>query len=397
MIQFTVTDEHQIVVPLAFKRGSDDDLPHMDSPELDDRGFRRGRDQSGLSATDSRGPMIGLMVDSTVKIRAAREDIDDSAPIFISVTDADKIEIVAPQGGGPVPADGIFQIKGKTARGAPGKVQARLGSATGPVLAELEPHIFGRLRVPIQPHLVTINTASATGTEPNIPIDTMIRRIRAIWWPCGIEIVHDTAARPTVHDTIQLSRVDLCNPPGADSWGEIKQVLGLQRTRLSLAAGTNDPALNWYIVQDFRQLTAGRTWWGWGVSRTTANGISSTDTGIITAAAPLALPGIRGAEMMAKMIAHEIGHFFTLHHAQDRNYDNPALDTYARRMLMYPNLDISPFASPPTTLENGLRINNVGYGNREGGCLLTLKRHLHHASDGEAARARGAIVGGNWM
>jgi hypothetical protein len=394
MIQFTVTDEHQIIVPLAFKRGRHDDVPHQDAPELDDRGFRRGRDQSGLSATDARGPMVGLMADSTVRIGIAREDIDDSAPIFITATDSDKIEIVAPDGGGPLPADGVFQVKGRTARGAPGKIQARLGSATGPVLAELEPHIFGRLRVPIQPHLVTVNSSSATGTEPNIPLDAMLRRIRAIWWPCGIDIVHDAAARPVAHDTIQLTRVDLCEPPGADNWAEFKRVLGLQRSRLSLPAGTNDPAINWYVVRDFRQTTPGRVWWGWGVSRPTATSIGSPDTGIVTATAPLA--NARGDEMVAKMIAHEIGHFFTLQHAQNRNYDNPALDTYARRMLMYPNVDISPFATPPGTLGNGLRVNDVGYGSQEAGCLLTLKRHLHHASDGEAARARGAIFGGNW-
>lgn len=399
MIRFTVTDERQIIVPLAFKRGRDDDVPRRDAPELDDRGFRRGRDQPGLSTTDARGPMVGLMVESTVRIKVAREDIDDSAPIFITATDASKIEVVAPEGGGPLSADGIFQIKGKTSRGAPGKVQARLGSATGPVLAELEPHIFSRLRVPIQPHLVTINSSSATGTEPNVPLDTMIRRIQAIFWPCGIDIVYDTSARPAAHDSISLTTADLCEPPGADNWAEIIRVLGLQRTRLNLPAGTNDPALNWYIVQNFRRtqqdINIGREWWGWGVSRERATAIGSADTGIVTST--VLLNRNRGDEMLAKLVAHEMGHFFTLKHVQDRNFDNPALDTYARRMLMYPNLDISPYASAPATLANGHRVNNVGYIDHQAGVLLTIKRHLHHASDGEAAQARGAIMGGNWM
>jgi len=395
MIRFNVTDEHQVIVPLAFRRGTDEDIPHRDAPELDDRGFRRGRDQSGLGVTDARGPMVGLMLDSPVRIRISRMDIDDSAPIFITATEPSKIEVVEPAGGGPIPSDDVFQIKGKDARGAAGKVQARLGASDGPVLAEIEPHIFGRLRVQIQPHLVTINTASATGTEPAIPLDKMLRRIRAIWWPCGIDIVQDTTARPVAHDTIQLTRVNLCEPPGADNWAEIKQVLSLQRSRLSLPAGTNDPAINWYIVQDFRQTTPGRVWWGWGVSRPTATSIGSADTGIITATSPLA--NTRGDEMVAKMIAHEIGHFFTLKHAQNRDYANPALDTYARRMLMYPNVDIGPFASGTNTLGNGLRVNNVGYGNQEAGCLLTLKRHLNHASDGEAMQARATIRAGNWM
>ena len=250
MIRFNVTDEHQIIVPLAFQRGSTDDVPHRDAPELDDRGFRRGQDQSGLGSTDARGAMVGLMLNANVKICVARQDIDDSAPIFITVSDPSKVEVVAPTDGGPLLADGIFQIKGKTSTGAAGKIQARLGSITGPVLAELEPHVFSRLRVQIQPHLVTINSAATAGTEPAIPVDQMIRRIRAIFWPCGIDVIHDTAARPTVHDTIQLTRPDLCEPPGADNWAEFKRVLGLQRTRLALAAGVNDPAINWYIVQE---------------------------------------------------------------------------------------------------------------------------------------------------
>jgi hypothetical protein len=394
MIRFSVTDEHQVIVPLRFRRGTDEDVPHLDTPELDDRGFRRGRDQSGLGATDARGPMVGLMLDAPVRIRISREDIDTSAPIFITASDPAKIEVMAPADGGPLAEDDIFQIKGKSAAGGAGKIQARLGSATGPVLAELEPHIFGRLRVAIQPHLVTINSSSAAGTAPAIPVARMIQRIRAIWWPCGIDIVHDTATRPVANDTIQLTNVDLCEPPGADNWAEFKRVLGLQRTRLGLPAGTNDQAINWYIVQNFRQTTPGRIWWGWGVSRPTATSIGSADTGIVTATAPLAQA--RGDEMVAKMIAHEIGHFFTLHHAQNRNFDNPALDTYARRMLMYPNVDISPFAAGPGTLGNGLRVNNVGYGNQEAGCLLTLKKHLHHASDGEAMQARATIRAGNW-
>src|SRR5712691_11389109 len=139
MIRFSVTDEHQVIVPLGFRRGTDEDVPHRDTPELDDRGFGRGRDQSGLGVTDARGTMVGLMLDAPVRIRISREDIDASAPIFITTTDTAKIEILEPAEGGPIPTDDIFQIKGRSAAGAAGKVQARLGSATGPVLAELEP------------------------------------------------------------------------------------------------------------------------------------------------------------------------------------------------------------------------------------------------------------------
>lgn len=399
MIKFTITDEHQIIVPLAFRRGTDDEVPESDAPELDDRGFLRGQAQSGLGASDARGPMVGLMENFPVRLRIEREDIDPNADIYVTATDPLKIEIVEPAGGGPIQADDVFKIRGKDAKGAAGKIQARLGSADGPVLGELEPHIFNRLKVPLQLHLVTINSASGNGTEPVAPLDKMVKRIRAIWWPCGIELVYDTTVRPIAHDTITLTNTDLCEPWGADNAAEIKKILNLQnKNPADHAASPPDPALHWYVVQNFRKtaqdIAQNREWWGWGVSRTSAGTIRSTYTGIVTST--VLLSRANGDEMLSKLVAHEIGHFFGLQHAENRNYDNPALDTSARRMLMYPNLDLSPFAAG-ATLDQGLRFNNVGYGDKSAGCLVTIKRHLHHGSDGETMTARNTIRGGNWM
>jgi hypothetical protein len=388
MITFNIKDDKQIIVPFRFARGRDG-FSTRDDPDIDDRGFTRGRAVSGLSTTDARGPMLGLMLNHTVHLKVVREDIDDTAPLYITCTEPDVIEIVEPTGGGPLSNTGIFRIKGNTASGSPGKVQVRLGSATGPVLGEIEPHVFSRYTLPITPHRVRIDTSTATGTRPNIPVERILRRARAIWWPCGIEIRFDPATRPIVDDNIQLGTVDVVRDPDVDNWAEVKRVLGLQRQRLGLAAGTNDQAINWYIINRFTDADTV----GLGIRRQLANTLNC-DPGIFTTAN--GVNNDREIERVARTVAHEIGHFLTLEHVQNRHADDPVEDTYGRRQLMFP-ISWLPASPAPRALNTTPRIDDVGYGREVRGCLFTLKNHPRHATDKESTSARTAIRRGQWF
>jgi hypothetical protein len=116
-----------------------------------------------------------------------------------------------------------------------------------------------------------------------------------------------------------------------------------------------------------------------------------------------------GADLVHEIgndVAHEIGHFLTLAHA-DRQNSPGRVDTYNRRFLMHPNnllppIDTNPAGGLPggAATGNPPRFDDIGYGQvntviggntvvrGHRGCLLTLKHHPSHASDGETMEVR---------
>jgi hypothetical protein len=394
VITFRVKDQHQIIVPARFTRAITG-FSVREAPEVDDRGFTMGTRPGTWGASDTRGPMVGLMLNFKVKVQVVREDIDDTAPLFIKSSNASIVAVRAPAGGGPLPADGIFQIEGlQDLRNAPVKIQVCLGSVDGPVLGELEPHIFTKMRIPITPHLVRIDSATATGTAPVQPVARIVERMRSIWWPCGIEITFDPATTPVINDTITLAVADQCVDIEVDNFAEMTKILGLRRRALGLPAGSRDKSINWYMIQNFGPDNSGsQTTVGVGVDRALADSLSA-DPGIVTTTSGVTTDA--EIERVARTVAHEIGHFFTLEHVQRRNAGDPSGDIFARRQLMFP-LSFFDDGSTNSSLTTVPRINDVGYGNLVRGCLLTQKDHAKHSTDGECASARRAITSNAWF
>jgi hypothetical protein len=99
---------------------------------------------------------------------------------------------------------------------------------------------------------------------------------------------------------------------------------------------------------------------------------------------------------IANDVAHEMGHFLTLAHADNGNAvpGTPLgrTDTYCRRQLMHP-LEPLPSFGGDATATSVPRDVSVGYGTADDGrehrgCLITLKNHPQHATDGEVMDAR---------
>ncbi len=386
MIDVVATDEWRIVVPLRFRRWNHGQLPHIDSPEIDDRGYKMGTRPSSWGSTDVRGPTFGVVKGDSVRVAVVAEDIDESAPLYASSSSPSILKVNATNGG-PLPSSGELWVTGMAQGTA--ALRIHLGSASGPILAEADVRVHRLLRVTLTPHIVRIDSTTTTGVNPAMPIDDMVRRLRAIWRPCGI----DFRIAPTVADSVRLpsNRVNFMDINTGTWLQEVRTLLGLQRTRLSLPAGTRDESINWYIIQEFAPNANGNTVVGLGISRQTADQWGVDDTGIIVAAQAHGSP--RDPEFTARTLAHEVGHFFRLAHVQRRNADNPVKDTYGRRQLMYPLSNI-------TGGTNGIavpRFNDVGYGDTVRGCLLTMKNHARHSSDGECATARNAIHSNNWF
>jgi hypothetical protein len=387
-VSIKALNKKQIVVPVRFARAVTGPA-QIDAPDIDDRAFIMNR-PPGLTATDARGPMFAIAVGQTVRIKVVREDIDDSAPLFATVENAQpaQIEIPASEAGTQIPADGIIHVHGLADNSTSQRLQIRLGSVDGPVLAEAEPHVMQILTVPITPHLVTINSSTTGGTEAAINIDRVLRRVKAIWRACGI----DFSIQPTQHDGVTLPS-NTVDTAGFNSDPDIQAIMGLQRRRLSAAAGAAglpadwaDQTINWYLIFQFSP----DTWFGRGISRANAAAIPC-DPGIISTTN--GDTSNEKIEFVAMVTAHEIGHFFRLNHIQNRNSDNPVTDSFGRRCLMFPSP--LPAVAAPASLTDLPRVSDVGYGNLVNGQFLGLKKHFN--TDSELHTSRTTIRSNKWF
>ncbi len=375
----------QIIVPARFDRAVRG-APVLDAPDVDDRGFILNRG-AGLNVTNARGPMFGITVGDTVRIRVLREDLDNTATLFVGVStsSAAQIRIALPGGGGPLPADGIFSVEAVADTLTGQKVQVRLGSATGPIVAEADPHVFSPKTLNITPHICTIHQAAAppgTGTTPTVngaamDLNALFDIVRAIWRPAGIRF-NIGATRPETYRGFtrdDFARTDAAAGPGSESRlvnqnraGGTCNIYFIRFMDNSLGVGVN------------RDSMAAEHWTNPGIIIGVEGSIDATGTIQTRSTAGAALVHEIGNDL-----AHEIGHFLTLSHADGVN--NPGLDdTYGRRQLMHP-VNLLPSAATP-----GPRFDDIGYGVSAGsghrGCLLTLKDDPNHSTDGEMIAAR---------
>jgi hypothetical protein len=387
-VTIKASNKKQIVVPVRFARAVTGPA-QFDAPDIDDRGFIMNR-PPGLNSTDARGPMFAIAVGQTVRVKVIREDIDDSASLFATVENVQpaQIEIPASEAGTKIPADGIIHVHALADTSSGQRLQIRLGSVDGPVIAEAEPHVFQILTVPITPHLVTINSSTSNGAEPAIDINRVLQRVKAIWRACAI----DFSIQPTQHDPVTLPS----NTVDTSSFlndNDTRTIMGLQRKRLSAAAGAAglpanwaDQTINWYIIVQFVE-----NFDGMGISRADA-GAYHCDPGIISTSDKDNSDA--KIEAMALATAHEIGHFFRLRHIQYRNNDNPVTDSFGRRCLMFPTAPLPPVASPPS-LTVLPRVADVSYGHLVQGQFLGLKKHFN--TDSELHTSRTTINSNKWF
>lgn len=377
-----------------------------DAPDLDHRGWDMHR-PSGWNSTEARGPMFGVMVGDTVRLKILREDLDAATPLYVTVSQAaePQVEVAEPAGGGPLPADGIVRIRGVADTSSGQTVEVRLGGVEGPVIAEAEPHVFERKTLLVTPHIVSINTAanaaSASGEIPLMAADVtrIFDIVKAVYRPIGIDVRVATAVDLDVFNAAANDRCFVGTGP-TNAVAHINQV-----TQQGWVAGR----VNVYYV----------SW----LEGSLGIGLNKDTKGMASCTNPACVIAVRGnfngiyrrptdqdandahlIRALGNDTAHEIGHFLTLWHADNQN--NPGRrDTYARRQLMHPmNL------LPARSTNAAIRSNDVGYGKHPGsgrahrGCMLTLKDlpsyaetgnlsggSLQGASGSEASRIRGRM------
>jgi len=372
------TSFRQIIVPIRFGRAVNG-APVRDAPDPDDRGFALGSE--GIwRLTNVRGPVVGVPVGETIRLKVLREDIDATAPIF--VTSSQERVVVTPITA--LGADGIFQVRvtGPVLVGA--KIEARLGATDGPILGEMIVHVMGWTNVPVCCHLVKLNgTVMNDGGNP-VPaktgrtqsaVRTLFDNVNAIWLPMGIRfnIVEwkDTECRlSTTHGNITGAYQGLIGIDNSDQWW-------IQANEL-MHVNRRPHAINVYFVRGTYDADNGtfNTTRGIGTSVTAA-----TDYGVVVAD-----PGD------GNDLAHELGHVLNLDfhgggnigHADDTSTSEHSRDNiWIRRRLMY---SYNPYGS--TGDGTPARRVNVGYGNYVRGSLITQKHLAGDPTDGEYAEAR---------
>jgi len=394
-INVRVQNNLQIIVPVRIERAVSPSPPVLDVPDPDDRGWTNNR-AAGLNVNANvRGALFGMTMGDTVQLRVTREDIDPGVPLFVTAK-GNQVQI-DPGSRGALPASGIFKVHAVADTTQPTTIQVRLGLATGPVICESDAHVFTTKTLNITPHICTIhsaaNAAAGTGVAPTMDgaaidaakIATIFQLATAIWRPAGVQFnvgavqqevftgfAHDNGAAPAEWDTV------------------------LGRNQLG---GT----CNMYFLHSIPAGLPGRIVLGLGVRQETQAQNNVTHSGILIGVMNRTSAGADLVHELGNDVAHEIGHFLTLSHANLVN-GNGQPDTYTRRQLMHPSnlLPAKAAPPPPLTALSVPRFDDIGYGvggsgSGHRGCLITLKDYpdTQHKTDGEVMAARRRFNSGN--
>jgi hypothetical protein len=370
-IKLIVRRNRQIVVPVRFGRAVTG-ATQPDAPDVDDRGFAMGTRPGTWGSTDTRGAMVSVQEGDTIKVKVLTEDIDPSVKLFVTSTNDQMAAISGPA----AVSGGVFSLTGvKDSKNAPVKIEVRLGSITGPVLGELEPHIFQLRQLRVLAHLVTINGTATTQTAATLT--PIFADVNKIWRAAGIEFLYDaTETRSCSINGFAVAGTVTTHLPA--SFAEFSTLINF---RDAVSGDFPDPdAINLYFVR------AANEWLG-----LTLDHDSPRPGGFGIAIADTMTGNVHTSD--AHAIAHELGHYLDsdIHAGENAAAKHVRDDIVSERRVMFDSINLDP-QDPPYRLD-------VGYGTNLPGSLITVKdlSPSDHAdpSDGEVARNRRRAQGPN--
>lgn len=399
-IRLHVKRGQQSIVPLRFCRAVTGDPPVRDAPDVDVRGFNMGPMPGTWGDSDAAGAMVGIMVGDTIRVRILREDIENAGDLYVTSTNTDIVDVISPVNGGPVPNSGIFSIRGRVdRRNSPVKIQVHYGSDSGPVIGELEPHIFQRIRLRIAVHLVNIygtdtNRRNADANITRNNITNLINGVNDIWRPAGIEFRTDNMQ--IIHDEVRRNPANAVRSQyfhrGSGSWRSLPAPLGAAGNFVSAGTITSnstwgaggadeyrefDTLINLNFVANRVNIYCVHTSAEWNATSASYtpdwNGLSYVGLN----------RGIAIVDVASNYgLAHELGHYLNNNHADENAAGNDAdnKEIWLVRRLMYSGW---PDAAPAYR-------NDVGYGADQYGALISVKQlgGDYSNQDGELARSR---------
>lgn len=371
----------QIVVPVRFARAVTGRVSAED-PDVDDRGFAMGtRSQQGWGTTDARGPMFGITEGQVVRIAVLREDIESDAPLFITTQPANLVELISPPEGqplgGPRPIGqegDVFAVRGlKDVAFQCGKIQTRFGSPEGPVIGEIECHIFAQKLVRTVPWLVTIRGVPPTlglpaGASDQAKVDEIVKdveEINAIFRPTGIrfDIKPDVFGAFAIDRTLKAFGDHEFSRPGKvnDKEDELRKKGQWPVPEFSSVINTDfeKNAINLYFVHRALGFTAAAI--RPIFARPFGFGVVVSDRYKARHEPP----------DPAFVIAHELGHYLDVEHADQVKDTSQAGSRRSIRADMWTlrELDFSGTVVHGTVTHH----RDLGYGDAQAGKLIWLK------------------------
>ena len=315
--------------------------------------------------------MVGIQQGREVQVRLERVLIDPTATLFATSSDATKVAVAAPADGRlPSGAETDLTLRGVRGGGTNGEaadIEVRYGAVDGPIIGTLTAWCFRARRLTITPHLVTIGQTGggAAAVASTADVNAIMAIVRRVWRPAGITFRVGAVQNDAV--TFATAGILSDNPfPG-----EVRTLLNTNWV---------PNTINAYFVP---QIGTGGTL-GYGFSRASSATFGTGNPGIILGDRT-ATGAVHDTMWAANDLAHEIGHFLRLWHPNNLQPPNHREDTWCRRMLMH-NFNLM-------ATHNNWK-DDVGYGRRRRGCLITNKDLPRITTDSESRTARAAALAG---
>ena len=310
MIVALETEANRRVVLLRWTRARRG-TAHAEYPEIDDRGYR----------APEFGPIVGITEETKVYVRLVRELIAADAPLFVTSSEPGIVRVVSPADGKlPDGAHADIQLEGIVG-GDPYQVdiEVRFGAKDGPIVSRLVARCYQPLHVRILAHVMT--TKAHTDTEgrhaftAETDIHELMPEVNALWRPCGIRF-HVVGV---VHETFSMDQAQWVNRED-----QFKMQADLYKPR----------AVNVFLVRYLRGAVGRAVCPDQAYRYEPRHGLTicdrESDTGAVTD---------RSVHLRAHTLAHELGHYLSLEHVDDKSAesdldDDTPYDFWARRMLM---------------------------------------------------------------
>jgi len=390
------------IVPVRFARAPDANNPSVSSgpydpnaPEPDDRGFLP-HTTGGAVLPVGLNEATALAARPETRVRLIREDIEDAGALFVTLESATAVAITVPTPGTALPNTREMMVKLRAVASGKTHLEVRFGSTTGPIIHRLQVVVHPLIDVRVAGHVPTINGVPfinpatltpfpAQSTRTDASIRALVDTANVIYFPYGIRFVLDAL----------IDRVGVLNNFKHQGMVDDESTEFNRTTSLNRVQNT----VNAYFVPQIADGTV-------LPNGTVRNPINRT-IGVATSAKTNPINfGLFVSDIAAsgQVIAHELGHLLNIVNDPTNEFlhintkTDPAIpgtgrvvrdDIVTRRRLMYAFTSLRRDTTPPTRPYR----DDVGYGDRTVGGVLTIKQLDNDKTDQEVKDVRKTAAG----